>query len=57
MEHLIIVDMPDMMGYVRITAEQGYAVWSKVLRQVVAEAIVERSKKSQFKAIIKTWED
>lgn len=49
-EHLIIKEQPN--GYVRITAEPGYSLYSIALSHKVSEAVVLPSQVNDFKAIV-----
>lgn len=48
MEHIIITQLDD--DFVRLTAEQGYSLYSKNLRRTVSEAVVAAEKIRDFEA-------
>ena len=49
MEHIIVKELPD--GYVNLTAEKGYKLFSIQLQRVVSEAVVKPDQIKNFKAI------
>lgn len=46
MEHIIIEYLSD--GYVRLTPEEGYQLFSLALQRFVSEAVVEEKQMNQF---------
>lgn len=49
MEHIMVTPLPD--GFDRLTAADGYKLYSLALRRVVSEAVVEPAHIVKFTAI------